>query len=81
VPHQTSHLIDWSIVIVKGADELVPVDGKDEVYDSIMATIGELERELDEQLKKFEKSLGYMLHAISHAGADLTSQMFAQLLA
>lgn len=43
----------------EGADELLPVDGKDEVYDRIMAEIGELEQELNEQLKKFEKSLGY----------------------
>jgi hypothetical protein len=46
-------------LLVKGADELVPVDGKDEVYDKIMAEIRELEQELDEHLKKFEKSLGY----------------------
>ena len=46
-------------LVVKGADELVPVDGKDEIYDGIMAEIGELEQELNEQLKKFEKSLGY----------------------
>ena len=38
---------------------MLPVDGKDEVYDRIMAEIGELEQDLNEQLKKFEKSLGY----------------------
>jgi len=46
-------------LFVKGTDELVPVDGKDEVYDSIMTEIKELEQELSEQLKMFEKSLGY----------------------
>jgi hypothetical protein len=41
----------------------MPVDGKDEVYDTVMAEIGELEEELDGQLKKFEKSIGYELLA------------------
>ena len=51
-------MIDLSL-FVKGADELVPVDGKDDVYDSIMTKIKELEQELNQQLKMFEKSLGY----------------------
>ncbi|KIM91619.1 hypothetical protein PILCRDRAFT_810908 [Piloderma croceum F 1598] len=45
----------------EGADELVPVDGKDDVYDSIMTKIKELEQELNQQLKMFEKSLGCSL--------------------
>ena len=44
---------------MEGADELVPVDGKDEVYDSIMTEIKELEQELNQQLKVFEKLVGY----------------------
>lgn len=44
----------------EGADELVPVEGKDEDYDNIMAEIRELEEELDEELKGFEKSLKYV---------------------
>lgn len=46
------------IRLVEGGDELVPVDGKDEIYDNIMTKIDELERELAQRLKKFEKSLG-----------------------
>ena len=37
---------------VEGADELVPVDGKDDVYNGIMTEIRELEQELDEQFKE-----------------------------
>lgn len=44
--------------ITPGKDELVPIDGKDEVYDEIMAEINGLEKELDEELKTFEKSVG-----------------------
>lgn len=56
--------VNGLLLLVEGADELVPVEGKDEVYDGIMAEIGELEQELDEQLKKFEKSLGYEFLAL-----------------
>ncbi|KAG1898499.1 muts domain V-domain-containing protein [Suillus fuscotomentosus] len=42
----------------KETDELLPVAGKDEVYDEIMCEIEELEKTLDTQLKKFEKKLG-----------------------
>jgi hypothetical protein len=38
-------------------DELLPVAGKDEVYDEVMCEIEELEKELDGQLKNFEKKL------------------------
>lgn len=40
-------------------DELVPQDGKDEVYDTIMTEIEELEEYFEKELKKFEKKLGY----------------------
>lgn len=39
-------------------DELVPRDGKDEPFDDVMTEIGELETELDDSLKKFEKTVG-----------------------
>lgn len=45
-------------LFLEGVDELVPVDGKDEIYDTIMAEINELEEELAEQLKKLERLLG-----------------------
>lgn len=41
------------------ADELVPQAGKDEVYDTIMTEIEELEKHFEKELKKFEKKLGY----------------------
>ena len=40
--------------------ELMPVEGKDKVYDDIMSEIQELESELDEELKTFEKKIGYV---------------------
>ncbi|KAJ6618260.1 muts domain V-domain-containing protein [Mycena sp. CBHHK59/15] len=43
----------------KDADELVPQAGKDAVYDEIMEEIGRLESELDDELKGFEKKLGW----------------------
>ena len=46
------------------ADELVPEDGKDEVYDKVMEEIGELEDELEQELKKLEKKVGYVFDAI-----------------
>ncbi|KAG5654432.1 hypothetical protein H0H81_002621 [Sphagnurus paluster] len=45
----------------KDVDELVPREGKDEVYDGIMTEINELEEELEGDLKKMEKKLGYDL--------------------
>jgi DNA mismatch repair protein MSH6 len=39
-------------------DDLVPQDGKDEVYDGIMEELGELEAELDSELTKLGKKLG-----------------------
>ncbi|KAJ7184166.1 hypothetical protein C8R46DRAFT_1063114 [Mycena filopes] len=41
----------------KDVYELVPQEGKDEVYDKVMEEIGGLEGELDEQLEGFEKKL------------------------
>lgn len=40
-------------------DELVPRDGKDERYDEVVAEMDSLEKSLDADLTKFEKSLGY----------------------
>ncbi|KIK25984.1 hypothetical protein PISMIDRAFT_676513 [Pisolithus microcarpus 441] len=45
----------------KDTDELLPVDGRDEVYDGVMQEISELEQALDSRLKKFEKSIGCSL--------------------
>ncbi|KAH9848373.1 DNA mismatch repair protein Msh6 [Lenzites betulinus] len=41
-----------------GSDELVPEDGKDEVYDGVMEEINELEDELKSELKKLRKQTG-----------------------
>ncbi|KAF7798458.1 hypothetical protein EIP86_009679 [Pleurotus ostreatoroseus] len=38
-------------------DELVPQDGKDEIYDTISEEIGGLEEELNEKLKEYEDQL------------------------
>ncbi|KAF8960367.1 hypothetical protein BDZ97DRAFT_1922267 [Flammula alnicola] len=43
------------------ADELVPRDGKDERYDEVVEEIASLEKSLEADLKKFEKSLGIKL--------------------
>ncbi|KDQ58666.1 hypothetical protein JAAARDRAFT_193200 [Jaapia argillacea MUCL 33604] len=45
----------------KDGDELVPQDGKDEVYDGVMAEIAELENELSDKLKGLEKDTGMSL--------------------
>jgi len=57
----TSHdSTKWSFTTsLLDADELVPQEGKDEVYDKIMAEIEELEETLEDELKKLEKKLGY----------------------
>ena len=47
-----------SELVVLDADELVPEDGKDEVYDNIMQEINELEEELKAELKKIRKQTG-----------------------
>lgn len=43
---------------ISDTDELLPVAGKDEVYDEIMSEIEGFEKTLDTQLKKFEKKIG-----------------------
>ncbi|KIJ62178.1 hypothetical protein HYDPIDRAFT_158442 [Hydnomerulius pinastri MD-312] len=62
-PDLTPHLknVKSRYTVDKDTDELLPVDGKDEVYDEVMAEIAELEKELDGQLRKFEKKLGCSL--------------------
>jgi DNA mismatch repair protein MSH6 len=47
-----------ALLMISQIDELLPVAGKDEVYDEVMGEIEELEKTLDAQLKKFEKKLG-----------------------
>ncbi|KAG5727213.1 DNA mismatch repair protein msh6 [Termitomyces sp. T112] len=42
-------------------DELIPREGKDSAYDEIMTEITDLEVELENDLKKMEKKLGYPL--------------------
>ena len=42
---------------ISGNDELVPQEGKDETYDTIMEEISGLEEELEEQLKKLQKKV------------------------
>lgn len=66
----------------EGGDELVPVDGKDEIYDAIMTEINELQEELAEQLKKFEKSLGLVsLSGVVRSVTNTVWQVFPYLLA
>ncbi|KAF8840553.1 DNA mismatch repair protein Msh6 [Paxillus ammoniavirescens] len=62
-PDLTSHLdnVKSRFTIDKESDELLPVDGKDEVYDEVVEEIATLEKGLDSQLKKFEKKLGCSL--------------------
>ncbi|GLB42318.1 putative DNA mismatch repair [Lyophyllum shimeji] len=45
----------------KDVDELVPREGKDQVYDEIMSEISGLEEELEDDLKRLEKKLGCKL--------------------
>ncbi len=45
------------------SDELVPEDGKDEVYDTIMSEINELEEELAAELKSIRKKTGSVYNA------------------
>ncbi|KZT71945.1 DNA mismatch repair protein Msh6 [Daedalea quercina L-15889] len=45
----------------EGADELVPEDGKDEVYDQIMEEVQGLEEELEKELKTLERKAGCSL--------------------
>ncbi|KAF8137603.1 muts domain V-domain-containing protein [Boletus edulis] len=59
IPHLKN--VTSRFTIDKETDELLPVDGKDDVYDGVMEEITNLEKELDGQLKKFEKKLGCSL--------------------
>ncbi len=56
-------MVDHSLIYPRfgdlDADELTPRSGKDDDYDAIVAEIEDLERGLDDELKKFEKKLGY----------------------
>ncbi|KAI6116215.1 hypothetical protein F5141DRAFT_1101863 [Pisolithus sp. B1] len=62
-PDLSPHLknIQSRFTVDKDTDELLPVDGRDEVYDDVMQEISELEQSLDSRLKKFEKSIGCSL--------------------
>ena len=40
------------------AEELVPMEGKDAVYDEVIAEIKALEKSLNKQLKKYEDVVG-----------------------
>ncbi|TRM62248.1 muts domain V-domain-containing protein [Schizophyllum amplum] len=42
----------------KDAEELVPQEGKDDVYDEVIAEIKQLEKSLNKQLKKMEATVG-----------------------
>ncbi|KAI5996268.1 DNA mismatch repair protein Msh6 [Pisolithus albus] len=62
-PDLSPHLknIQSRFTVDKDTDELLPVDGRDEVYDGVMQEISDLEQTLDSRLKKFEKSIGCSL--------------------
>jgi hypothetical protein len=47
-------------LLVIDADELIPEEGKDETYDEIVSEICDLEKSLEAELHKFEKTLGYV---------------------
>ena len=50
--------IHWLLLI--DADELIPADGKDGTYDEVVSEIRGLEKSLEADLQKFEKTLGYV---------------------
>ncbi|EGO03735.1 hypothetical protein SERLA73DRAFT_119383 [Serpula lacrymans var. lacrymans S7.3] len=62
-PDLTPHIknVESRFIVDKDTDNLLPVEGKDDVYDEVMAEITELEETLDSQLRKFEKKLGITL--------------------
>lgn len=49
-----------SLTLLIDADELIPADGKDKTYDEIVSEIRDLEKSLEADLRKFEKTLGYV---------------------
>ena len=48
------------ILILIDGDELIPQEGKDGTYDKVVSEIRDLEKSLEADLKKFEKTLGYV---------------------
>lgn len=54
------HLEYTLLTLLIDADELIPADGKDEMYDEVVSEIRELEKSLEADLLKFEKTLGYV---------------------
>ena len=49
----------WFILILGlDSDDLIPVEGKDEAYDEIIAEIKQLEQQLEKDLKKLQKEVG-----------------------
>lgn len=48
------------LTLLIDADELIPADGKDEMYDEVVSEIRDLEKSLEADLQKFEKTLGYV---------------------
>jgi DNA mismatch repair protein MSH6 len=46
------------ILILIDGDELIPQEGKDGTYDKVVSEICDLEKSLEADLKKFEKTLG-----------------------
>lgn len=50
--------INKSSDLLSDPDELTPRPGKDERFDEVVEEIETLEKELDKELLKFEKSLG-----------------------
>ena len=51
-------------------DELLPVEGKDEIYDGIQAEIDALEQKLDDELRDFSKKHKYALF-IGRGGIEI----------
>jgi DNA mismatch repair protein MSH6 len=46
-------------------DELIPEEGKDEEYDSIVEEISSLEKQLNKELKRLEKEVGCDCHTLN----------------
>ena len=47
-------------------NELIPRSGRDERFDEVVEEIESLEKELDKELKKFERTLGFVWRACSY---------------
>jgi len=47
------------------ADELIPADGKDEMYDEVVSEIRDLENSIEADLQKFKKTLGALSQTMS----------------